>query len=101
MVSRIELSDEALIAAGGPVPSRFSEVLEFKPPFGPIPYELAETYPAGPAEVPTWDEVMMEYGIKGLSMLLKNNPQTKVTISTTERWAETFHKAFPEAEIFT
>ena len=101
MISRIELSDEILVAAGGPIPSRFTEVIEFKPPFGPLPYELAETFPAGFAEVPTWDEVMMEYGIKGLKGLLETNPQTKVTISTTEQWADTFRKAFPEAEIFT
>lgn len=101
MISRIELSDEILVAAGGPIPSRFNEVIEFKPPFGPLPYELAETFPAGFAEVPTWDEVMMEYGIKGLKGLLATNPQTKVTISTTEQWADTFRKAFPEAEIFT
>ncbi|MCQ2355102.1 MAG: tRNA guanosine(15) transglycosylase TgtA [Clostridia bacterium] len=101
MISRIELSDEILVAAGGPIPSRFNEVIEFKPPFGPLPYELAETFPAGFAEVPAWDEVMMEYGIKGLKGLLETNPQTKVTISTTEQWADTFRKAFPEAEIFT
>ncbi|HJJ35704.1 MAG TPA: tRNA guanosine(15) transglycosylase TgtA [Methanocorpusculum sp.] len=101
MVARIELSPEILIAAGGPVPSRFAEVLEFKPPFGAMPEELAETYPVGPAEIPTWDDVMVGYGIAGLKKLLAANPQTKVTISTTERWADTFRKAFPDAEVFT
>lgn len=100
MISRITLSPEILIAAGGPIPSRFTEIIEFKPPFGPLPYELAETYPVGPAEIPTWDEVMVEYGIKGLKMLLDTNPATKVTISTTEKWENTFKKAFPNAEVF-
>ena len=100
MVSRIELSSDVLIAAGGPVPTRFAEVAEFKPPFGPIPYELAETWPAGPAEVPAWDEEMVACGIKGLKMLLAENPKTHVTISTTARWEETFRREFPEADVF-
>jgi 7-cyano-7-deazaguanine tRNA-ribosyltransferase len=101
MIPRVKLSDVSLIAAGGPVPSRFEEVIEFKPPFGPLPYELAETFPAGPAEVPTWDEEMMKYGIKGLKGLLATNPDTKVTISTTAKWAALFRTEFPDAEVIT
>ena len=99
MIPRVKLSPLSLIAAGGPVPSRFEEVVEFKPPFGPLPYELAETFPAGQAEVPAWDEEMMKSGIKGLKGLLATNPDTKVTISTTEKWAELFRTEFPDAEV--
>ncbi len=101
MIPHVKLADVSLIAAGGPVPRVFEEVIEFKPPFGPLPYELAETFPAGPAEVPTWDEEMMKYGIKGLKGLLITNPDTKVTISTTEKWAELFRTEFPAAEVIT
>lgn len=101
MVSRVTLGSEVLIAAGGPVPSRFKEVLEFKPPFGPIPYELAETFPAGPAEVPSvWDRDMMEYGIRGLKGLIETNPQTRVTISTKKEYEAAFREAFPDVEVF-
>lgn len=98
MVARIELGPEVLIAAGGPVPSRFTEVVEFKPPFGPLPYELAETFPAGPAEIPAWDETMVTFGIKGLKGLMETNPQTKFTISAEPKWQKTFEEAFPNAE---
>lgn len=101
MVSRITLSESVLIAAGGPIPSRFKEVIEFKPPFGALPQELAETFPAGPAEIPSWDNEMVECGIKGLKMLFETNPNTKVTISTTEQWKGVFEEAFPDAEVIT
>ncbi|HJJ99164.1 MAG TPA: tRNA guanosine(15) transglycosylase TgtA [Methanocorpusculum sp.] len=101
MIPRVILSNAALIDAGGPVPSRFAEVIGFKPPFGPVPYELAETFPVGPCEIPSWDETMVSYGIKGLAALLTTNPDTKVTISTTEKWAPLFLAAFPNAEVIT
>jgi len=100
MIARITLGPEVLISAGGLKPSRFEEVLDFKPPFGPLPYELAETFPAGQAEIPpTWDEYMVEYGIRGLKALLETNPETKVTISTTPKWEAAFREAFPDAEV--
>ncbi|HJJ28886.1 MAG TPA: tRNA guanosine(15) transglycosylase TgtA [Methanocorpusculum sp.] len=98
MVARIELGQEVLIAAGGPVPSRYKEVIEFKPPFGPLPYELAETFPAGQAEIPAWDAAMVAYGIKGLESLLAANPAVKVVISAAPKWQKTFEDAFPWAE---
>jgi len=101
MIPRVKLSPVSLISAGGPVPSRFEEVIDFKPPFGPLPYELAETFPAGQAEVPTWDEEMMKYGIMGLKGLLATNPDTKITISTTAKWAQLFKTEFPDAEVIT
>ncbi|MDO5844370.1 MAG: tRNA guanosine(15) transglycosylase TgtA [Methanocorpusculum sp.] len=101
MVSRITLSPEVLISAGGPVPSRFKEVIEFKPPFGALPYELAETFPAGQAEIPSWDEDMVNCGIRGLKLLFETNPDTKVTISTTEKWKDIFTREFPGFEVFT
>lgn len=101
MVSRITLSPEVLISAGGPVPSRFKEVIEFKPPFGALPYELAETFPAGQAEIPSWDEDMVKCGIIGLKKLFETNPETKVTITTTEQWKKIFEESFPNFEVFT
>jgi Queuine/archaeosine tRNA-ribosyltransferase len=98
MVSRIELGPEVLLAAGGPVPSRYKEVIEFKPPFGPLPYELAETFPAGQAEIPSWDATMVEYGIKGMKDLMAANPQTKLVISASPKWQKTFEDAFASAE---
>lgn len=101
MIPRVKLSGETLVDAGGPVPSRFTEVVAFKPPFGPVPLELAETFPVGPCEIPSWDATMVACGINGLAALLSTNPETKVTISTTKQWEQMFRSAFPDREVIT
>ncbi|MDR3102510.1 MAG: tRNA guanosine(15) transglycosylase TgtA [Methanocalculaceae archaeon] len=101
MIPRVKLAGTALIDAGGPIPSHFPEIIEFKPPFGPVPYELSETFPVGPCEIPSWDETMVACGIKGLAALLAANTSTKVTISTTSRWEQMFQSAFPDCEVIT
>lgn len=102
MVSRISLPNTVLINAGGSsFPKHYDEVIEFKPPFGPLPSELAETYPVGPAEIPTWDIDMVQYGIKGLKKLFDANPNTEIIISTDEKWKDVFSSAFPKAEVIT
>lgn len=101
MIGGVKLSELTLIDAGGPIPTRFSEVVVFKPPFGPMPYELAETFPVGQAEIPSWDEVMVKSGITGLRVLMKTNPETMFVISVSSRWEELFRAEFPELEILT
>ncbi|HJJ89291.1 MAG TPA: tRNA guanosine(15) transglycosylase TgtA [Methanocorpusculum sp.] len=100
-ISRVKLSAVSLIDAGGPIPQKFTEIIGFKPPFGPVPSELSETFPVGSCEIPSWDKKMVSFGIKGLVALLATNPDTKVTISTTEMWAPMFRTAFPECEVIT
>ena len=99
MIPRIKLSEVSLIDAGGPVPSRFTEVIGFKPPFGPVPYELAETFPVGPCEIPSWDETMVSCGIKGLAALLAATQATHVTNPPTEAWAQWVRSALPDCEV--
>jgi 7-cyano-7-deazaguanine tRNA-ribosyltransferase len=101
MIPRVKLSEISLIDAGGPLPSRFVEIVEFKPPFGPVPSELAETFPVGSCEIPSWDETMVSCGIRGLAALLATNHDTQVTISTTKEWAPKFRAAFPDCEVIT
>jgi 7-cyano-7-deazaguanine tRNA-ribosyltransferase len=101
MIPRVKLNEISLINAGGPTPSRFTEIIEFKPPFGPVPHELAETFPVGPCEIPSWDDTMVSCGIEGLAALLATNPDTRITISTTEEWAPKFQVAFPSYEVIT
>ena len=41
-----------LIAFDGGTRDGFTDTLFFKPPFGPYPKELKETFPIGPSEIP-------------------------------------------------
>jgi 7-cyano-7-deazaguanine tRNA-ribosyltransferase len=44
---------------------------------------------------------MVSCGIEGLAALLATNPDTRITISTTEKWAPKFRIAFPGCEVIT
>lgn len=58
----------------------FDHVLHFKPPFGPYPPELSETYPLN-AEVPEEpDDQAMEQAMKNIKRLNEANPQASFTL---------------------
>jgi 7-cyano-7-deazaguanine tRNA-ribosyltransferase len=58
----------------------FDHVLHFKPPFGPYPPELSETYPLN-AEVPEEsDAKAMEQAMKNVERLKESNPQASFTL---------------------
>lgn len=58
----------------------FNHVLHFKPPFGPYPPELSETYPLN-AEVPEEpDAAAMEQALKNIEQLKEANPQANFSL---------------------
>jgi 7-cyano-7-deazaguanine tRNA-ribosyltransferase len=60
--------------------TRFDHVLHFKPPFGPYPPELSETYPLN-AEVPEEpDAAAMEQALKNIERLKEANPQANFSL---------------------
>ena len=57
----------------------FDHVLNFKPPFGPYPTELSETYPFN-AEVPEEaDDAAIDQAVKITRELIKANPEARFT----------------------
>jgi 7-cyano-7-deazaguanine tRNA-ribosyltransferase len=57
----------------------YDHVLNFKPPFGPYPVELSETYPFN-AEVPEdADEAAVDQAVKITRKLIKANPEARFT----------------------
>ncbi|OYV09512.1 MAG: queuine tRNA-ribosyltransferase [Methanosaeta sp. NSP1] len=58
----------------------FDRVLYYKPPFGPYPAELAETYPFN-AEVPeVADSEALKQAEKIMHDLIRNNPEARFSI---------------------
>ncbi len=58
----------------------FDHVLHFKPPFGPYPPELSETYPLN-AEVPDEpDNYALKQALENLKHLMEANPQANFTL---------------------
>ena len=61
------------------VDGEFDHVLSFKPPFGPYPSELAETYPLN-AEVPLQtDQVALDEALSNSKRLMEANPFAQFT----------------------
>jgi len=92
MVNRFEAGDISLIKISGTVPDdlpHFDSVFLFRPPFGPYPPELSETFPVGQAEVPGWDADMMRSGFLGVSELIRSNPATEFYICMDGEFRET------------
>lgn len=86
MLPRISLEPTTAISFGCGKPEGFGTVLSFKPPFGPYPPELAETFPIGQCEIPDWDLPMMKKGLEGVKILVDSNPDVRFTILCPKEW---------------
>ncbi len=86
MLERFSIDEKVLITFDKKGDRDDGSVFFFKPPFGPYPPELRETFPIGQSEIPTWDEDMVRTGAKGLKILIQNNPDSKFTIRCDGNW---------------
>jgi 7-cyano-7-deazaguanine tRNA-ribosyltransferase len=65
----------------------FDHVFFVKPPFGPLPVGLKESYPAGQAEIPTHiDEEAKTVALQNVLKLLKLNREVKFVFCYDSRW---------------
>ncbi|MDD1740659.1 MAG: tRNA guanosine(15) transglycosylase TgtA [Methanothrix sp.] len=80
-IERISLQGEVLVTDDSHMDTTgFDRVLYYKPPFGPYPAELAETYPFN-AEVPEKaDEAALRQAEKIMRDLIRNNPDARFSI---------------------
>jgi 7-cyano-7-deazaguanine tRNA-ribosyltransferase len=77
---RLSLEGKVLITDDLRATEGFDRVLFFKPPFGPFPAELLETYPFN-AEIPEEpDRAAIEKAMAAAARLLQDNPQAEFTI---------------------
>jgi 7-cyano-7-deazaguanine tRNA-ribosyltransferase len=77
----------------------FDSTLFFKPPFGPYPPELRETFPIGQSEIPDWDEDMVVQGCAGLRELMDANPTSRFTVFSPEPWLDILRREIPGCEV--
>ncbi len=80
-IDRISLQGNVLITDDSQADtSGFAHVLHFKPPFGPYPAELSETYPFN-AEVPEEaDDAALKQAAKNTKYLMRANPEARFSI---------------------
>jgi len=88
-IDRISLEGEVLITDDAQMDTTgYDRVLHFKPPFGPYPAELAETYPFN-AEVPEEaDEAALEQAARITKELMRANPGARFSFRMKRRELE-------------
>jgi 7-cyano-7-deazaguanine tRNA-ribosyltransferase len=86
MLSRLQLGNSVLVAFDGGMRNEFNDTLFFKPPFGPYPKELKETFPIGQSEIPEWDDAMVRKGCRGIKILIESHPDSRFVVSCNPCW---------------
>jgi 7-cyano-7-deazaguanine tRNA-ribosyltransferase len=82
----LRLGKDVLVACDGGIKEGYDTLLLFKPPFGPYPPELGETFPIGQSEIPDWDEAMVRQGCKGIRALAASHPESRINVSGMQHW---------------
>jgi 7-cyano-7-deazaguanine tRNA-ribosyltransferase len=85
-LAHLRLGTDVLVACDGGVREGYDDVLLFKPPFGPYPADLSETYPIGQSEIPDWDDAMVRQGCKGMQALIASHPESRIAVAGLQRW---------------
>lgn len=98
-LERFTLSGRVLVSFSNSAEGGYDHCLGFRPPFGPFPPALAETFPIGQCEVPSWDEAMVREGCEGIVALSRANPGAVFSIRCQQRWADLVATAVPDARV--
>lgn len=98
-LARFALEGRVLVSFENRPEPGYDRCLGFRPPFGPYPPGLAETFPIGQCEVPSWDEAMVRAGCAGLAALARANPDAAFSVRCGARWAPLVATAVPEAQV--
>ena len=76
-LDRFEVGDEAIVTAGR---ARGRDCFLLRPPFGPFPPELAETYPLNAETPDEADHAAVGSALRGVERLASLNPDATVTL---------------------
>jgi 7-cyano-7-deazaguanine tRNA-ribosyltransferase len=99
LVGRIQVHGKVLVTLTGRVLPGYDTVLFFKPPFGPYPPELAETFPIGQSEIPSWDRDMVARGCAGIRAMMGSHPGVSFAILCQPEWEQLAKGELPGTEV--
>ena len=99
MLARLSLGEKVHVAFDGRTRPELGDLLLFKPPFGPYPPELKETFPIGQSEIPDWDEEMVRQGCRGIAFLAGSHQGIRLTVSCDTSWVRIVREEVPSAEV--
>ena len=98
-LANLTLGPEVLVTLTGEGLPGFSDTLLFRPPFGPYPRELSETFPIGQTEIPTWDQAMVSAGFEGIRRLAATHPESRFTVLIPSKWSDLAREVLPGIEV--
>lgn len=98
-LARFDLAGRVLVSFSGRSESGFDRYLAFRPPFGPYPPGLGETFPIGQCELPSWDESMVRSGCRGIARLVNENPNATFVVRCEPRWVGLVADEVPGIEV--
>ena len=98
-LGRLRLGENVVVVVDGRAPEGFDTVLRFKPPFGPYPLELSETFPVGQSEIPAWDDAMVRQGCEGIRMLATSHGDSRIVVQCGGRWSSFIRRELPETGV--
>lgn len=101
LLGRLVLPTRVLVSMDGRDLPGFDLVLSFRPPFGPYPPELGETFPIGQSEIPDWDTDMVASGCRGIRRLIETHPDSRVAITCPDAWRQCVAQEVPGAEVIS
>jgi 7-cyano-7-deazaguanine tRNA-ribosyltransferase len=99
LTERISAGRTVLITTKPGIVGAWDTVLYFKPPFGPYPPGLEETFPIGQCELPEWDEQMVKSGCEGVRRFIETHPGSDVVVACEERWLALFQRGLEGLEV--
>jgi 7-cyano-7-deazaguanine tRNA-ribosyltransferase len=99
MIPRFDCGNSVLVTFDQKQHKGYDTVFYFKPPFGPYPPELSETFPIGQSEIPDFDDEMVKTGCKGIDLLARSNPESRITVRCRSRWESIIRAVTPEVEV--
>jgi len=100
LLGRLDLGARVLIAFDGRADAPgYDTVLSFKPPFGPYPPGLSQTFPVGQSEIPEWDEEMVRAGCDGIRALSRAHPEACIRVSCGPEWSALVRREIPHIEV--
>jgi 7-cyano-7-deazaguanine tRNA-ribosyltransferase len=85
-LARLDVGGDVLVTEGSNSDD-FDECWSLVPPFGPVPRELADTYPLGGETPDRLDRAAYEAAAEGIARLVAANPDAEFTV---------FHGGWPE-----
>jgi 7-cyano-7-deazaguanine tRNA-ribosyltransferase len=94
-LSRLPVDGDRVLLSAGEDNSRFDETWRLRPPFGPVPPALSESYPLTAERPERLDRAAYEAAAEGVTRLVESHPGVEFALAHW-RWPDSALEALPD-----